>query len=208
MLSNPKMVNSWLKEHAADLAKIAEERRQAAESTRDAVIRRNIRELVDLLISDEDVLPCEVSERISVHRIAARERDRTAADFMIPIPTTQVDCSVREAAARLVEAHSPILAVVNQAGDLVGVVTEWDITRATALGAAENLPLEQAMTKNVIAANRYDDILEITSKLEHHEISAMPVVENGRVLGMVTADMLARRSLPRLLSSAAEMAAL
>jgi len=208
MLGNPQMVNSWLKEHATDLANISEERRLAAETTRDAVIRRNIRELVDLLVSDVDVLPCEVSERISVHRIAARERDRTAADFMIPIPTTQIDCTVREAAVRLVEAHSPILAVVDPAGDLAGVVTEWDITRATAMGAAENLPLAQAMTKNVIAANRYDDILEITSKLEHHEISAMPVVENGRVLGMVTADLLARRSLPRLLHSPSEMAAL
>lgn len=208
MLGNPTKVNAWLKEHAVDLAKISEERRQAAETYRDGVIRRNIRELIDLLVLDEDVLPCEISERISVHRIAARERDRTAADFMIPVPTTLEDCTVKEAAARLVEAHSPILAVVNQAGDLVGVVTEWDITRATAMGSADNLPLDRVMTKNVIAANRYDDILEITSQLEHHEISAMPVVESGRVLGMVTADLLARRSLPRLLHSVTEMAAL
>jgi glutamate dehydrogenase (NAD(P)+) len=199
MLGNPQKVNAWLKEHASDLAKISEERRLAAEAYRDAVIRRNIRELIDLLVSDVDVLPCEVSERISVHRIAARERDRTAADIMIPIPTTKADCSVKEAAAGLVDAHSPILAVVDQAGTLVGVVTEWDITRAIAIGSAENLLLERIMTRDVIAANPYDDILDITSKLEHFEISAMPVVEDGRVLGMVSADLLARRSLPRLL---------
>jgi glutamate dehydrogenase (NAD(P)+) len=38
-------------------------------------------------------------------------------------------------------------------------------------------------------------------KLEHYDISAMPVVEQGAVLGMVSADLLARRSLLRLLQS-------
>jgi len=41
-------------------------------------------------------------------------------------------------------------------------------------------------------------------KLEYHEISAMPVVEGGSVLGMVSADLLARRSLLRLLQSQIE----
>jgi glutamate dehydrogenase (NAD(P)+) len=203
-LGNTLEVNRWLKEHASDLATISEERRLAAESYRDEVIRRNIREWIELLASDVDRLPCEVSEKISIHRIAARERDRTAMDIMISMPTIVVNSTVREAAAGLVEAHSPILAVVDRNGELVGVVTEWDITRATALGSAENLPLHQIMTTQMIVANPYDDILEITRKLEHHEISAMPVVENNRVLGMVSTDLLARRSLPRLLQSRVE----
>jgi glutamate dehydrogenase (NAD(P)+) len=41
-------------------------------------------------------------------------------------------------------------------------------------------------------------------KLEYHDISAMPVVEHGAVLGMVSADLLARRSLLRLLQSQVE----
>jgi len=207
LLGKPQQVSAWLKEHAVDLVKISEARRAAAEAYRDAVIRRNIQEFIDQLVADVDVLPCEVSEKISIHRIASRERDRTAADFMIPMPLTPVDCTVRDAAVKLVEAASPILAVVNQAGDLVGVVTEWDITRAIASGAVETMPLAQVMTTAVVIANPYDDILEITSKLEHFEISAMPVIENGRVLGMVTADLLARRSLPRLLKSSIEVTA-
>ncbi len=35
--------------------------------------------------------------------------------------------------------------------------------------------------------------------LELHKISAMPVVENGAVLGMVSADLLAKKSLAKLL---------
>jgi predicted transcriptional regulator len=37
--------------------------------------------------------------------------------------------------------------------------------------------------------------------LELHKISAMPVIENGCVLGMVNADLLARKSLAKLLQS-------
>ena len=56
-------------------------------------------------------------------------------------------------------------------------------------------------SREVIAAAPGDSILELVRKLEYHDISAMPVVEWGAVLGMVSADLLARRSLLRLLQS-------
>jgi predicted transcriptional regulator len=64
--------------------------------------------------------------------------------------------------------------------------------------------LETIMSRHVIAAEPSNTILEMIQKLEHHEISAMPVVENGCVLGLVSADLLARRSLLRLLQSQVE----
>jgi CBS domain-containing protein len=150
------------------------------------------------------MLPCEAADRISVRRIAARESGRTAADLMVPIPTIPADCCVRDAAAKLVEAGSPLLAVVTPPGGLAGVVTEWDVTRATAQGSPDDQPLKEIMTAQVIAASPGDSILEMVRKLEYHEISAMPVVDRGAVLGMVSADLLARRSLLRLLQSQQE----
>jgi len=81
------------------------------------------------------------------------------------------------------------------------VVTEWDVTRATALGSPDDQPLSNVMTRQVIAASPKDSILEMIRKLEYHEISAMPVVDGKKVLGMVSSDLLARRSLLRLLQS-------
>jgi glutamate dehydrogenase (NAD(P)+) len=204
LLGNPKAVDRWLAEHADELSELAEKRRQAAEVYRDEVIRRNMHELIDLLVSEADMLPCEAAERVSIRRIASSERDRTAADMMVSIPTIAVSCSVQEAAAMLVEAGSPILAVVAESGELVGVITEWDITRATAKGEQDNLPLEQIMSRDVISASPGDTILDVIGKLEHFEISAMPVVETGRVEGMISADLLARGSLLRLLQSQIE----
>ncbi len=198
-LGDRTAVDRWLAEHAHEFAELAENRRRAAEAYRDDVIRRNMRELIDLLISDADLLPCEAAEQISIRRIAASESDRTAVELMVPIPTIPMSKTVRDAAALLVGEGSSILAVVNPSGELAGVVTEWDITRATALGSPDDQPLEQIMTRKVIAASPDETILDLIRKFEYHEISAMPVVDQGNVLGMVTADLLARRSLPKLL---------
>lgn len=201
MLGDDEAVESWLEVHAGDLQELAAKRRQAAEAHREEVIRRNIGELVDLLISDADLLPCEAAERISVRRIAASEADRTAEEIMETIPTIAKDCTVKKAAATLIEVNSPILAVVGANDELVGVVTNWDVTRATSISSPENQPLEQIMTREVITASPQDSILDLIRKLEHHEISAMPVVSGKAVLGMISSDLLARRSLLRLLQS-------
>jgi glutamate dehydrogenase (NAD(P)+) len=200
-LGDRAAVDHWLEQHTADLDNLAAQRRQAAEIHRGEVIRRNIRELIDQLLSDADLLPCEAAESISVRRIAASESHRTAADIMAPIPTIQADSTIKTAATTLVEKGCPILAIVSTSGQLVGVVTEWDITRATAQAAPDDLPIQGIMTRQVITAAPTDGILSVIRKLEHYEISAMPVVSQHGVLGMVSTDLLARRSLFRLLQS-------
>jgi glutamate dehydrogenase/leucine dehydrogenase len=204
MMADRQAVEAWLSDHSEELSALAKKRLQAAEIYRENVIRRNMRELVDLLITDSDMLPGEAAERISIRRIASREGDRTAAEIMEPIPTIPVDSCVKDAAILLVQAGCPILAVINANQGLEGVVSEWDITRATAMGSPDDQPLREVMTGEVISVSPKDSILTMIRKLEYHEISAMPVVEEGSVLGMVSADLLARRSLLRLLQSEAE----
>jgi glutamate dehydrogenase (NAD(P)+) len=187
MLGDRVAVDRWLAEHARDLA-----------------IRNNMRELVDLLISDHDMLPYEAAERISIRRIYSRESDRTVADIMDPIPTISASSTVQEAAELLVHSNSTILAVVSEKNELVGVVTEWDITRATAQDAPNDTLLAEIMTREVITASPSDGFLEVIRRLEHYEISAMPVVGEGPVQGKISANLLARRSLLGLLQSEEE----
>jgi glutamate dehydrogenase/leucine dehydrogenase/CBS domain-containing protein len=201
ILGDRNKVEQWLKDHSKEMEELAEKRRIAGENYRDEVIRRNMKELIDLLISDADMLPCEAAEKISVRRIASSESDRTAADIMEPIPTILATGTVQEAAQKLIQADCSILAVVSTEGTLAGVVTDWDITQATAVGCSDEVPLSEIMSENVISVAPEDGILAIVRKLEHHEISAMPVVDVGKVLGLVSTDLLARRSLLRLLQS-------
>jgi glutamate dehydrogenase (NAD(P)+) len=201
MLGDRPGVERWLIEHADELNELAEKRRRAAEACREEIIRKNMRELVDLLAGDADRLPCEAAESISIRRITRRENDRTAAEIMTSIPTLSVNHTVAEAAALLIQANSPLLGVVKPTGELAGVVTQWDVTRSTALGGDGSQPLEQVMSRQVAAVGPKDPILDIVRKLELNEVTAMPVVEDGYPIGMVSADLLARRSLLGLLQS-------
>ena len=203
ILGDRAAVSHWLQAHGVALQALAEQRRQAGEAYRENVIRRNMRELVDLLIEDADRLPWEAAERISVRRIAAGESERTAADIMGEISLAEASTPLQQAAAALVECGCPLMAVVDESHKLTGVITEWDFVRATAAGTPPHTPIETIMTRQVVTAAPGDSLLEILRRLEHHEYSALPVVDGGRVVGIVSSDLLATRSLTRLLQSQA-----
>jgi homoserine O-acetyltransferase len=120
---------------------------------------------------------------------------------MTAIPTIEIGGTVQQAADCLVQTESTILAVITSDGELAGVITRWDITRATAIGCAEDMPLKEIMTEKVVSAKPDDGLLTIVRNLEHYEFSAMPVVDGGQVVGMVGTDILTRTSLLRLLQT-------
>lgn len=199
MLGNREAVDRWLAEHAGDFAALAEKRRIAGEAWVRRVIRRNMKELVSLLVADPDLLPCEAAEQIGINRIKSSESDRTAADVMAPIPIIKETETIRAAARTLIAKKGDLLAVVSEADDLTGVVTAWNITQAAATNRPEDAPISEIMTCDVIAACPDDSILDVVRKLEHYEISAMPVVTEGGVTGVISSDILAQRTLYRLL---------
>jgi glutamate dehydrogenase (NAD(P)+) len=200
ILGKRKAVERWLAENAAEFSEISARRLEAGMVFRERSIRRNMTELVDLLASDSELLPCRAAERISLNRLAAKEKERTAKDIMEPMPTIGTQAALAEAAALIVKSQSNIVAVLSPDGKLAGVITTWDITRAAAEGIGET-NVEKIMTRKVISSNPTDSILDIVTDLEQNQISAMPVVENGAVLGMVSSDLLAQRYLLRLLRS-------
>lgn len=200
-LGDRELVEKWLKDHEKEFHDLASVRLKAAESARDDVIRRNMQELIKFLGSDADMLPSEAAERISIQRITSREKDRTAKDVMETIVTIATDQPIREAAKLLVDTTCPILAVVGENNKLVGVLTNWDIAKAAATGPIENKSIDEIMIRKVISAAPEDSILDLVRRLEYHEISAMPVVEQNRVIGMVSTDILSRRTLYRLLQT-------
>jgi glutamate dehydrogenase (NAD(P)+) len=200
MLGHREAVERWLQDHAADFASLSEKRLEAGMACREKVIRRNMTELIDLLASNADLLPCQAAEHISVLRLTAKESERSAKDIMEPMPTIRVDTPLTEAAALIVQGRGNIIAVLGPNEKIAGVLTTWDIARAVAEGTCEG-SLEKIMTKQVVTAAPTSLIPDILRELEQNRISAMPVVEDGRVLGMVTSDLLAQRYLPQLLRS-------
>ena len=200
MHGNREAVDKWLQEHADGFARLSEKRLEAGIAYREKVIRHNMTELVDLLAANAEFLPCQAAERISVRRLAAKESERTAKDIMEPMPTVRIDTPLTEVAALIVQGRGNIIAVLGPDDRIAGVLTTWDVTRAVARGACEG-SLETIMSRNVIFAAPGSRIPDILRELEQNRISAMPVVENGRVLGVVSSDLLAQRYLTQLLGA-------
>lgn len=200
MLGNRTAVDQWLSDHTKAFAELADKRRSAAEKKRDEVIRRNMIELIDGLIADEDGLPCQVSERISIGRIVSQESHRVVREVMTEMATVPLGVSVQDAARMLIEKNTDILSVLANDGHVVGVVTDWDITQAAARGQVEGVKVDNVMSRNLVSCGPQDSILDAVTKLEQHDISALPVLSSdGRLLGVVTASLLATRTLYRLL---------
>ena len=200
MLGNRAAVDKWLSDHAAELAELAEKRRIAAEKKCDMVIRENMVQLIDGLIANDDALPCQVAERISINRIVRRESHRVASDVMVEMATVGVGCTVQDAARTLVERNTDILSVLAPDGHVVGIITDWDITQAASRGQSVGVKVDEIMSREIVSCGPQDNILDVLRRLEHHDISALPVLSpEGKLLGVITANLLATRTLYRLL---------
>ncbi len=200
MLGVRDAVEQWLKEHAREFAQLAEQRRIAAEQKRAQVIRENMIQLVDGLVAEDDALPCQVAERISISRIVRGESQRAASDVMIEMACLASGATIQDAAQTLVEKNTDILAVLAPAGKVMGIVTDWDITQATARGQKSSAKVDEIMSRAVVSCAPQDNILDVVRQLEQHAISALPVISSeGKLVGAVTADILATRTLYRLL---------
>lgn len=201
-LGDRDAVESWLEQNRDAFAKLSEARRKAAVEKLETVIRRNMEELVDALCKDPDSLPCEIAEKISVQRIAMMEKSKTARDIMEDAPTIAVDRSVTDAAKLLVDASVPLVNVVSEQGKLIGIISNWDITKAMASQLSMDAPLTKIMTTDVIVAPPDASIIDCVRLLENHGISSVPIVEDNQVVGVVSGETLAGKTLFRLLQAA------
>jgi glutamate dehydrogenase (NAD(P)+) len=191
LLGKKSEVMAWLNQHKEDFTALSKKRLIAGEEYRKNVIHNNMIELVDLLTSNPDMLPSNAAEKISLQRLIGKEKELTAKDIMESIPTIDVNSTAQDAAALLIKDNSDIAAVLKE-GILIGVVTDWDITKAMADNACD-VNLDAVMTQSVIVADPNYTIIDIVRDFEQFRISAMPVVENGKVLGKVSVDLIAQR---------------
>ncbi|MEM1519716.1 MAG: CBS domain-containing protein, partial [Pyrobaculum sp.] len=76
--------------------------------------------------------------------------------------------------------------VVDRSGRPVGIVTERDIVRFLAQEIDLKTPLGQAARKSLITASPDDSVVSTAVKMIENNIRHMPVVEGGRLVGMVS----------------------
>ena len=103
--------------------------------------------------------------------------------------------TVEVAARTLLQHNIGILPVCDHRDKLCGLVTDRDlVTRCIAANrSAANTPVGQIMTAQITTADP-DMQTEVAARLmSRQQVRRLPVVENGRICGMVSLADLARR---------------
>ena len=101
-----------------------------------------------------------------------------------------------EVAARTLARHNiGILPVCDHRGKVCGLVTDRDlVTRCMAASRLPaNTPVGDVMTTQVAAANPDMEVGVAAHMMGRLQVRRLPVVENGRLCGMVSLGDLARR---------------
>lgn len=99
-------------------------------------------------------------------------------------------------AARIMARHNVgSLPVRGRGGRLTGMVTDRDLVlRCLACGqSAEHTPIGQVMTTRVVSAAPDDNLFSAAERMAQEQVRRLPVVEGGRLVGMLTLADVSRR---------------
>ena len=88
----------------------------------------------------------------------------------------------------LAEKKIGAVVVVSASGAIMGIVSERDIVRhlATDGVAMMAMSVESVMTKNVRTAREQETEADLMTLMTEHRIRHLPVVTNGKLVGMVS----------------------
>ncbi|MBR5542875.1 MAG: CBS domain-containing protein [Oscillospiraceae bacterium] len=109
-------------------------------------------------------------------------------------------------AAKLLMRHNiGALPICSRDGRLRGLVTDRDITlRCIALdNPPEETKLREIMTRGVVCISPHEEISDAIQLISSEQIFRLPVVENGRIVGMLSlSDLLLRGNCKNEISEA------
>jgi len=97
--------------------------------------------------------------------------------------------------------------VVNEGGQLVGIISERDIIRGISKHAEAvlTLPAHQLMTREVKTCTSEDQLVDIMEVMTLQRIRHLPVVEKGELHGIVSIGDVVKQRLEEVQSEAEEL---
>lgn len=120
----------------------------------------------------------------------------TVSDIMTAKPLTLTSAHTLADAASLMQEkmirHVPI---VDQQGTITGLITERDVLAAkesniaaktTATNHSASIPLQQIMKTKLTTVDPHASVKAAAIYIQKHRFGCLPVVENGKLVGIIT----------------------
>ncbi|MFN3946452.1 MAG: CBS domain-containing protein [Allosphingosinicella sp.] len=122
------------------------------------------------------------------------------------VSTVACDTPVREAVALLAEHRIGAVPVLKD-GAVAGIMSERDIVYCLRQDGAAVLdwPVERVMTAPAITAEPTDSVLGALSLMTRRRIRHLPVVDGGRLIGIVSIGDLVKYRMDKIEAEAAAM---
>jgi CBS domain-containing protein len=104
------------------------------------------------------------------------------------VVTTTAHKSLLDVAKLLEQNDIGCIVIEGDDGQVAGIVSERDVVRAVGKSGAKVLkaPVSVYMSKTVVAAREADTVYRLMSEMTVHRFRHMPVVERGRLTGLVS----------------------
>jgi CBS domain-containing protein len=115
-------------------------------------------------------------------------------EVMTPAPETiQADRPAAEAARKMKEADAGMIPVMTD-GNLLGTVTDRDIVvRVVAEGKdPQTVTVGEIASTDVVTVEPDEDLDDALNKMAKHQVRRLPVVEDGRLVGVLAQADVAR----------------
>jgi len=104
------------------------------------------------------------------------------------VATAPEDITLGEAARELRRRRIGALVIMNDAGEIAGILSERDIVRAMADqgGSAADMPAGQFMSRDICTCRLCDTTEELMAIMTERRFRHLPVIEEGRLVGIVS----------------------
>ena len=125
------------------------------------------------------------------------------------VATIASDVSLSDAVARLAAMKIGALLVVNRDREVEGILSERDIVRTIGQRGPDILsdPVSSIMTREVIDCSERDTINEVMSRMTIGRFRHLPVIEDGRLVGIVSIGDVVKARIEEVEREAEEMRA-
>jgi CBS domain-containing protein len=99
-----------------------------------------------------------------------------------------LEATVHEAIAKLVQNNIGSLPVVDHDGKLVGIFAERDVLRLihNRGDGFARLRMSQVMTPDPITCDTHDDVNDVMGQMSERRIAKVPVVSQGQLVGIIS----------------------
>jgi len=129
-----------------------------------------------------------IGEQVSMVRRVKKEESLIIRDLHVVTPNTSI-----EEAERIMKNNKIAGLPVVEGDKLVGILTNRDIR----FYKGEKIKVSELMTKDVITAEEGISLEEAVKIMHKHRIEKLPIVKDGKLVGLITAkDILKREKYP------------